>query len=127
MTDSIIIMHSHIQGKNYRAESRLLVFFLYFVIANSLSLIFFTIGSQNVEREQQAFASYFACEALGKDSDNPCPFDVNRQQQQAFTLVSFAMYTIGPYVALVYIVPLDKVKKKLESLKTWTVTNTSTA
>ena len=37
------------------------------------------------------------------------------------------MYTIGPYVALVYIVPVDKVKKKLGSLKTLTAANISTS
>ena len=80
-----------------------------------------------MKRDQQVFASYFACEAIGKDTDNPCSLDVNRQQQQAFTIVSFAMYTIGPYVALVYIVPVDKVKKKLGSLKTLTAANISTS
>ena len=102
------------------------MFFFYYAFANALSLIFFTIGSQNVDEDQQGFASYFACEALGNNPDSPCDFDVNRQQQQAFTIASFVMYTMGPYVALVYVIPLDKVKKKLESLKTLSVNNIST-
>ena len=36
------------------------------------------------------------------------------------------MYTMGPYVALVYIIPVDKVKKKLGTLQMWTSVNIST-
>ena len=111
----------YIKGKNFRAESRLLVFFFYFAFAAALSLIFFTIGSQRIDKDRQHFASYFACEALGNDADSPCTFDVNREQQQAFNIASLVGYTMGPSMAMVYVIPLDKVKKKLESLKTLSV------
>ena len=110
-------MHASIQGRNFRAESRLLVFFFYFMFAASLSLIFTTIGLQSVDEDQQAFASYLACEAFGQNPDNPCAFEVNRLQQQAVTIALFSVFTLGPYLALVSILPVDKVKKTLESLK----------
>ena len=105
------------QGHNFKAESKLLVFFLYFAIAVALSLIFFTIGSRNIAQYQQGFMDYFVCEAFGVDPDNPCVFEVDRRGDQAFTIASYAMYALGPYVTLVYIVPVDKVKEKWRVLK----------
>lgn len=55
---------------------------------------------------------YFACEALGEDPENPCPFTVDRQEGQAFTIASFAFYAMGPYATLVYVIPLEKLKER---------------
>ena len=105
-----------------RAESKLLVFFFYFAFATALSLIFFTIGSKNATQTQQGFAEYFACEAIGEDPSNPCVLPVNRLGEQGFTIVAFAMYTIGAYVTLVYTIPMDKVK---ERWRAWNSKSTS--
>jgi hypothetical protein len=42
---------------------------------------------------------------------------VDRRGDQAFTLVSFAMFSLAPYVTLIYIIPAEKVKAKWRSLK----------
>ena len=105
------------ESSNLRAECKLLVFFFYFALAAALSLIFFTIGSQNISQDQEGFTQYFACEALGVNLNNPCVFTVDRLRQQAFTIASFVMYTMGPYLTLVFIVPVNKMKEKWE---TWT-------
>lgn len=104
------------QGNNFRAEAKLLVFFLYFAFAVNLSLIFFTIALGNTAKNQEEFTKYFTCEALGADSDDPCILEVDRQGNQGFNIVSYAMYAISPFITLVYVVPVDKIK---ERWRTW--------
>ena len=97
---------------NFRAESKLMVFFLYYAFAVTLSLIFFTIGSRNTALYTQGFTDYFSCEAFGVDPDDPCVFEVDRRGDQILTFISIGMYSIGAYVALICIAPVDKIKEK---------------
>ena len=55
---------------------------------------------------------YFACEAIGDDPNDPCIFEVDRQKEQAFTVASYVSHALGPYVILVYAMPVDKLKEK---------------
>ena len=94
-----------------------MVFFFYFAFVNALSLIFFTIGSRDIAEDQIGFGNYFVCEAFGADPEDPCVFEVNRQGDQAFTIASYATYTLGPYATLLYTVPIDKVKNQWRKWK----------
>ena len=77
-------------------------------------------GSRDAPQNLQRIYDYFSCEALGigNDIDSMCSFDVDRVEEQAFTNASFLMYTLGPFSTLVYVIPVDKMRNKLESLKT---------
>ena len=110
---------SYIQAKNIRAETRLLVFFFYFAISTALSLMLLLAGSRNASQNLQGIYDYFSCEVRGINGDNinPCTFDVDRIEEQAFSIASFVAYTLGPYSTLVYVIPVDKVKDKLGTLK----------
>ena len=77
-----------------------------------MSLIFFIIGLRNASQNQQGFMEYFACEAVGDDPNDPCIFEVDRQKEQAFTVASYVSHALGPYVILVYAMPVDKLKEK---------------
>lgn len=103
-----------IQNNNYTAEIKLLCVFLYFSLAVTISLTLFTLASQKAAQQQQGFARYFFCEAIGSDQ---CTLEVDRRGDQAFTVISFAMFAFAPYVTLVYIVPAEKVKAKWRSWK----------
>ena len=103
-----------------KAETKLLIFFFYFAIASALSLVLIIVGSRNATQEEQGFMEYFACKALGEDPENPCLFTVDRREGQAFTIASLAFYAMGPYAALVYVIPLDKIKER------WAIRSKST-
>ena len=74
-------------------------------------------GSRNAPQNLRRLYDYFSCEVLGINGDNPCTFDVDRIEEQAFTIASFLAYTLGPYSTLVYVIPVDRVKDKLGTLK----------
>ena len=99
-----------LQGKNHRAEYRLLVFLFYFAFALALSLILYTNGLRNTFQYQQRFNDYFMCEAFGSDPDNPCVFEVDRYTDHALTILANIVHNLAPCVVLVYIIPVDKVK-----------------
>ena len=50
------------------------------------------------------------CEAFGSDPDDPCVLEVDRHRDHAFTILAIIVHSFAPCVALVYIVPVDKVK-----------------
>jgi hypothetical protein len=61
------------------------------------------------------------CEAFGSNPDNPCVLEVDRYRDHALTVLALTIQSLAPFVALVYIIPVDKVKarwnKSLTSLK----------
>ena len=65
------------------------------------------------------------CEAFGLNPDNPCILEVDRHIDYALTVLAGIVINLAPYVALVYIIPLDKVKaqwnKSLTYLKSETI------
>jgi hypothetical protein len=99
-----------LQGGNLRAECRLLVFLFYFAFALALNLILFTIGLRNAFQYQEGFDDYFTCEAFGFDPDNTCVLEVDRHRDHALTVLALTVHNFAPCVALVYIIPVDKVK-----------------
>ena len=76
----------------------------------ALNLILFTIGLQNAFGNQQGFKNYFKCEAFGSDPDDPCVLEVDRHRDHALTITAIIVQSIAPFVSLVYIIPVDKVK-----------------
>ena len=83
-----------------------------------LNLISFTIGLRNGFQYQQAFNDYFTCEAFGSDPDNPCTLEVDRHRDHALTIFALTIQNFATYVALVYIIPVDKVKARWNKLFT---------
>ena len=85
----------------------------------------FTIGSRSVFQNQQGLKNYFTCEAFGSDPDDPCILEIDRYRDRAITTAGFVVYTIGPYVTLVYAVPMDKMKDQWRKLSTQQSTHTT--
>ena len=98
------------QGGNLRAEVRLLVFLFYFAFAVALNLILYTNGLRHAFQNRQKFEDYFMCEAFGSNPDDPCVLEVDRHIDHALTLLAITIQNLAPCVALVYIMPVDKVK-----------------
>ena len=119
-----IVIIFQLQGGNLRAECRLLVFLSYFAFALALSLILYTNGLRNAFQYQQGFNDYFMCEAFGSNPDNPCILKVDRYTDQVLTILANIIHNLAPCVALVYIIPVEKVKaqwnKSLTYLKSVT-------
>jgi hypothetical protein len=102
-----------LQGGNIRAEIRLLILFLfYFAFAVVLNLILYTIGLRNAFQYQQGLNDYFMCEAFGFDPDNPCVLELDQHRDHALTIFAIIIQSFAPCVALVYIIPVDKVKAR---------------
>ena len=105
----------YVQGFDFRPEFKLLIFFIYYGIAVALGFIFVTIGSRNANDNGQKLVEYFICESFGVDITDPCILDVNHQETQALISGAYFAYTLGPYATLVFIFPIDKVKRKWKS------------
>ena len=59
------------------------------------------------------------CEAFGSDPDNPCTLEVDRHRDHALIILALStIQNFAPYVALVYIIPVDKVKARWNKLFT---------
>jgi hypothetical protein len=58
------------------------------------------------------------CEAFGFDPDNPCVLEVDRHRDHALTILAITVQNLAPCVALVYIIPVDKVKAQWNKLLT---------
>ena len=110
----ISVISDFIQNNNYTAEIKLLCVFVYFSVAVTVSLTLFTVASQRAVQHQIGFVEYFQCEAIGSDD---CILEVDRRGDQAFNVLSYAMFPIAPYVTLIYIIPAEKVKAKFRSPK----------
>ena len=57
---------------------------------------------------------YFNCQSFGVDPDKPCVLEVDRRWAQITALVVKILLMLAPYVTMVYIVPVDKFKEKLQ-------------
>lgn len=101
-----------LQKNNYRAEAKLLCFFFYFSFATIFSLTVYAIGFRNALQDQQEFINYFSCEAFGVNPSSPCVLGVDRRRDQALIIASGTMPFFAPYITLIYIVPVDKLKEK---------------
>ena len=65
------------------------------------------------------------CEAFGSNLDDPCVLEVDRHIDHALTILAGILHNLAPCVALVYIIPMDKVRaqwnKSLTYLKSETI------
>ena len=102
-------MFTSIQGKS-QAELKLLCILLHFSFNVILSLVFFSVASTQSTRVRTGLTNYFTCEAFGVNPDDPCILEVDRTRDQALTTASRVVYATVPYVTLIYIVPVEKVK-----------------
>ena len=114
------------QGSNFRAECRLLVFLLYFAFAVALNLMLFTIGLSNMSRNEQGLKDYFTCEAFGSNPVDPCILEVDLHRVHALQIAAFVVHTFSaPYVTLVYVIPVDKVKEQWKKLLSYQCLHTA--
>ena len=49
--------------------------------------------------------------------DDPCVLEVDRRGDHTFVVAAFIVYAMGPFVTLVYILPVDKVKTVFKEWK----------
>ena len=103
-------MHARIQNINVSAESKLLVFFIYFALAIGIDLIIIMVGIRISIQQQQGITNYFSCEALGVNVDDPCVLEVSRLKSRVLITLTNVFGAITPYVILIYIVPVKKIK-----------------
>ena len=100
------------QEINFRAESKLMCFFMYFSITAVISLSLVTVGLRNISQNQQLFVKYFECQSFGVDPNKPCILEVDHRLDQAFILMFTVLLMFAPYATMVYIIPVDKFKEK---------------
>ena len=100
------------QGNNFRAESKLLCFFIYFSVTTVISLTVVSLGLGKKSQDQQLFIRYFKCQSFGVDPVNTCVLEVDRRWDQALTLMFSTLIMFAPYVMMIYIIPVDKFKEK---------------
>ena len=55
---------------------------------------------------------YFNCQSFGVDPDNPCVLEVDRHWSLITSLVFSILFMFAPYITMVYIMPVDKLKEK---------------
>ena len=83
------------QGSNFRAECRLLVFLLYFAFAVALNLMLFTIGLRNISQNEQGLKDYFTCEAFGSNPVDPCILEVDLHRDHALEIAAFVVHILS--------------------------------
>ena len=105
-----------LQGRNFTAEFKLLCFFFYFSIATVCGLALIGVSAGRSYQDQQLYSDYFLCETFGIDSDNPCVLEVNGYRVQSFIVAINAMFTLTPYVILIYILPVEKLVKRVKTV-----------
>ena len=49
--------------------------------------------------------------------DDPCILEVDHRGDHTFVVAAFIVYAMGPFVTLVYILPVDKVKTVFKEWK----------
>ena len=106
-----VAINRTLQKNYFRAEMKLLCFFFYFSFAAIFSFTFLVIVFQNIFRDQQLLFEYYSCEAFGTDPSDPCVLQVDRRRDQTLIMLSNLMLIFAPYVTLIYIVPVNKVRK----------------
>ena len=101
------------QGKSFRAETKLLCFFIYFSISSIISLTFITVILRNAPQDQTLFMKHFNCQSFGVDPNKPCVLiEVDRLGVQIISLMIGTLFMFSPYIVMVYIMPVDKFKEK---------------
>ena len=100
------------QGKSFRAEIKLLCYFVYYFIISVFSLSFATVIIRNVSQDRRLFMEYFNYQSFGVDPNNPCVLEVDRHWSLITSLILSILFMFAPYITMVYIVPVDKLKEK---------------
>ena len=107
-----VIILTNMQGKSFRAETKLLCYLVYFSITSVFSLSFATVIIRNVSQDHRLFMEYFNCQSFGVDPDNPCVLEVDRHWSLIISLIYSILFMFAPYITMVYIIPVDKLKEK---------------
>ena len=108
----MVIILANMQGKSFRAETKLLCYLVYFCISTIIGLSFVTVVVRNTPKDRKLFMEYFTCQSFGVDPDNPCVLEVDRRWAQITALIVYIWLMFAPYVTMIYIVPVDKFKEK---------------
>ena len=96
-----------------KAELKILIVFIYFFIFTVISLISFTIGSQNIPEFISELTLYFACESQGVQPGRTCERGFNRMLNEAILCLSLILLGFVPVVNLVYVINYQEMKRKL--------------
>ena len=88
------------------AEWKLMLIFLYYIIAGVLGLTGSTLGFKNYNRNVAAAFEYFQCEKNG--DNNTCSYDA--QQYPALTLIMNVLLVVFPILNLVFAIRVTDVK-----------------
>ena len=108
----LLIILANMQGKSFRAEIKLLCYFVYYFIISVFSLSFATVIIRNVSQDRRLFMEYFNCQSFGVDPNNPCVLEVDRHWSLITSVILSILFMFAPYITMVYIVPVDKLKEK---------------
>ena len=103
-----------LQGRNFTAEFKLLWFLFYFSIAIICGLALIGARFGKSQQNQQLYFDYFFCEMFGIDPDNPCVLEVDGYRDQSLRIATNAMFTFTPYIILIYILPVERLMRKLK-------------
>lgn len=93
------------------SELKILIVFLYYVIFSVISLIAFTIGSQNIPEFVSELTFYFACESQGVQPGRMCERGFNRMDDTVPVIVVYILLGCVPIVSLVYVFNYKDIKK----------------
>ena len=75
-------------------------------------------------QQQHEFTNYFNCEALGVNPDDPCVLEVSRLKSRVLIILTNVFGAVTPYVILIYIVPVKKIKDVFGTWRKWlSITN----
>ena len=108
----LLIILANMQGKSFRAEIKLLCYFVYYFIISVFSLSFATVIIRDVPQDRRLFMEYFNCQSFGVDPNNPCVLEVDRHWSLITSVILPILFMFAPYITMVYIVPVDKLKEK---------------
>ena len=110
----MVIILANMQGKSFRAETKLLCYLVYVCISTVIGLSFVTVVVRNTPKDRKLFMEYFNCQSFGVDPDNPCVLEVDHRWVQIINLIVGILLMLAPYVTMIYIVPVDKFKEKCQ-------------
>ena len=100
------------QEKNFRAETKLLCYLVYYSISTIIGLSYVTVVIKNAPKDRELFMEYFNCQSFGVDPDKPCVLEVGRRWAQITSLIVYILSMFAPYVTMIFIIPVDKFKEK---------------
>ena len=102
------------QRRYYTAEFKLLCFFFYYSIATTFGLALIGAISGKSQQNQQLYFNYFFCESFGIVPDNPCVLEVDGFRDQLLLILSYATFIFTPYIILIYILPVERLMKRVK-------------